>query len=239
MPISSSTAFFVYPFLDPFLPVNTLFLLLTVNRNPHLYTSTTDHGAPGPPSHAIVRHYQKHPGQFWQSHAHRNPVCTFRTFSLARQVTYVTRDHILSRWDLFDEVLPWAHQKVRKQNKGEENIYLRRRTPRQASTQRRYCAASLVLALFLSPQTNLHLSPSCLLPRRRPSIITLWEALNSHPVNVPYMAQLVMVIFGLRNCSWGRPSGLTLGMPWACRGFETACNGYFVFPLASIAEIPT
>ena len=37
MPTSLSTVFFAYPFLDPFLPVDTLFLLPTVNRNPHRY----------------------------------------------------------------------------------------------------------------------------------------------------------------------------------------------------------
>ena len=63
--------------------------------------------------------------------------------------------------------------------------------------------------------------------------------LNSHPVNAPCMAQLIMPIFGLRNRSWGRPSRLTRGMPFACRGFKTVCNDFFVFALALIAEIPT
>ena len=63
--------------------------------------------------------------------------------------------------------------------------------------------------------------------------------LNSHPVNAPYMAQVIMPVFGLRNRSWGRPSGLTRGMSFACRAFETVCIFCFVFALASIAEIPT
>ena len=49
---------------------------------------------------------------------------------------------------------------------------------------------------------------------------------NSHPVNAPYMAQLIMTIFGLRNRSWGRPSGLTRGMPCACRGFESIATTF-------------
>ena len=53
--------------------------------------------------------------------------------------------------------------------------------------------------------------------------------INSHPVNAPYMAQLIMAIFGLRNRSWGRPSGLTRGMSFACRGFETVYNEFFCF----------
>ena len=62
---------------------------------------------------------------------------------------------------------------------------------------------------------------------------------NSHPVNAPYMAQLIMPIFGHRDRSWGRPSGLTRGMPFVCRRFESSCNDFSFFALASIAEIPT
>ena len=53
------------------------------------------------------------------------------------------------------------------------------------------------------------------------------------------MAQLIMLIFGLRNRSWGWPRGLTRRIPRACGEFETVCNDFFVFALASIAEIPT
>ena len=95
MSTSSSTVFFMYPFLDPFLPVDTLFLLPTVNRNSHLYiyirhgpwrsrTATSCHSTTPPetsrPILAIARQSE--------------PVRTFRTFLPVRQVTCVTRNHI-------------------------------------------------------------------------------------------------------------------------------------------------
>ena len=89
-----------------------------------------------------IPHHQKPPGQFRQSPFHRNPVRTFGTFSPVRCVTSVVR----RIWQ-GAAVSSSAHQNIRKQNKGEGNIYLRHGTPRQASAQRRYCAASFVLAL--------------------------------------------------------------------------------------------
>ena len=151
MPTSSSTVFCAYLFLDLFLPVDVLFSLLTVNRNPHLYTSNTDHDAPGLTLHAIVRHHQKPPGQFWQSPVHQNPVRTFRTFSPVCQVTCVARNHIFSPWNQFDGVLPRTHQNAREQNKGEGNIYLRHETPQQASAQWQCCTASFFVPLCCLP----------------------------------------------------------------------------------------
>ena len=65
------------------------------------------------------------------------------------------------------------------------------------------------------------------------------EMINSHPVNAPYMAQLVMLIFFEVRNSWGWSSGIVSVPPLARRRFETACNDFFLFALASIAEIPT
>ena len=61
---------------------------------------------------------------------------------------------------------------------------------------------------------------------------------NSHPVKAPHMAPLVMHYELSFDRSWGWSSGI-VGVPSvARRGFETACNDFFIFALASIAEIP-
>ena len=62
---------------------------------------------------------------------------------------------------------------------------------------------------------------------------------NSHPVMAPYMAPLVMHYELSLNSQWGWPSGRSCVLSLVCRGFETACNDFFIFALASIAEIPT
>ena len=64
--------------------------------------------------------------------------------------------------------------------------------------------------------------------------------INSHPVMVLYMAPLVMHYELSFNRSWGWSSGI-VGVPSvARREFElTCCNDFFIFVLASIAEIPT
>ena len=62
--------------------------------------------------------------------------------------------------------------------------------------------------------------------------------LNSHPAKAPHMAPLVMHYNLFRNRSWGWSSGIVCVPSLARRGFETACNDFFIFALVSIAEIP-
>ena len=63
--------------------------------------------------------------------------------------------------------------------------------------------------------------------------------LNSHPIAAPHMSPLVMHYELSFIRSWGWSSGI-VGVPSeARRGFESACNDFFIFALASIAEIPT
>ena len=60
---------------------------------------------------------------------------------------------------------------------------------------------------------------------------------NSHPAKAPYMAQLVMHYELSSTSHWGWPSGIVCVLTLARRGFETGCNNFFIFALASIAEI--
>ena len=65
------------------------------------------------------------------------------------------------------------------------------------------------------------------------------ELVNSHPVKVPHMAPLVMHYELSFNRSRGFSSGI-VGVPsQARRGFESVCNTFFIFGLASIPDIPT
>ena len=64
-------------------------------------------------------------------------------------------------------------------------------------------------------------------------------SLNSHPVFAPYMAQLVMLYELSSNIHWGWPSGNSYVPTLVRQGFETGCNDFFIFALATIAEIPT
>ena len=95
----------------------------------------------------IIIPHQKSPGQFWQSPLHRNPVRTIRTFSPVRQFTsyiFLLETHEEKRCCR-------AHQKARKQNKGEGNIYLRHGTPRQASRSDDTALHHLFWPFVLSP----------------------------------------------------------------------------------------
>ena len=68
-----------------------------------------------------------------------------------------------------------------------------------------------------------------------------WEPIvcfNSHPVFAPHMAQLVMHYEHSSNSHWGWPSRKFCVPTLARQGFETGCNAFFIFALASIAEIP-
>ena len=49
---------------------------------------------------------------------------------------------------------------------------------------------------------------------------------NCYPINVPYMAQLVMFTFELRNRSRGWSSGTVRVLLLVCLGFETDCNDF-------------
>ena len=53
------------------------------------------------------------------------------------------------------------------------------------------------------------------------------------------MAPLVMHYELSPNSHWGWPSGIVCVPTLARRGFETGCNDFFIFALASIAQIPT
>ena len=140
-----------------------------------------DHGAPGSPAHALDYHSTRNLLANFGSRPSLEtpsvPSVAFRRCVNSRRITY------FGPWVSGDKVLPWAHQKVRKQNKGEGNIYLRRGTPRQASVQRRHCAVSffwsfvllslegvfLIWRIFIfiiyqyKSQTNLHFAPSFLI----------------------------------------------------------------------------
>ena len=61
----------------------------------------------------------------------------------------------------------------------------------------------------------------------------------SHPVKAPHMAPLVMHYELYLISHWGWHSGIVCVPTLAHRGFETDCNDFFMFALASIAEIPT
>ena len=63
--------------------------------------------------------------------------------------------------------------------------------------------------------------------------------INSHPATAPYMAPLVMDHELSSDSHWGWPSGKSCVPLLARRRFKTACNNFFIFVFASIAEIPT
>ena len=65
------------------------------------------------------------------------------------------------------------------------------------------------------------------------------QLLNSHPAEAPYMAPLVMHYELSQNSHWGWSSGKVCVLTVARQGFEIDCNDFFIFALASIAEIPT
>ena len=53
------------------------------------------------------------------------------------------------------------------------------------------------------------------------------------------MAPLVMHYELSSDSHWGWPSGIVCVPTLARRGFETGCNDFYIFALASVAEIPT
>ena len=52
--------------------------------------------------------------------------------------------------------------------------------------------------------------------------------------NSQWLFSHIVIVAGVH-----RPSGLTREMPCVCRGFETGCDDFIVFALASIEQIPT